>query len=144
MKIADQLRTTKKTYFSFELLPPLKGKKLDDIFNAIDPLVEFDPLNINVTFHQQESIYIPRENGFMERKIVRKRPGTVAISAAIHHKYNLTVVPHIICGGFSREETEDVLIDLNFLGMQNLLVLRGDPQKGQRFFILRKMVMIIP
>jgi methylenetetrahydrofolate reductase (NADPH) len=138
MKIADQLRTTKKTYFSFELLPPLKGKKLDDIFNAIDPLVEFNPLNINVTFHQQESIYIPRENGFMERKIVRKRPGTVAISAAIHHKYNLTVVPHIICGGFSREETEDVLIDLNFLGMQNLLVLRGDPQKGQRFFIPEK------
>ena len=138
MKIADKLRNTKETYFSFELLPPLKGRKLDDIFNAIDPLVEFKPLNINVTYHQQESVYFPTENGLMERKIVRKRPGTVAISAAIQHKYNLTVVPHIICGGFSKEETEDILIDLHFLNMPNLLVLRGDPQKGQRFFIPEK------
>lgn len=138
MKIADKLRNTKETYFSFELLPPLKGRKLDDIFNAIDPLVEFNPLNINVTYHQQESVYFPMANGLMERKIVRKRPGTVAISAAIQHKYNLTVVPHIICGGFSKEETEDILIDLHFLNMPNLLVLRGDPQKGQRFFIPEK------
>ena len=138
MKIAEKLRTANQTYFSFELLPPLKGKKLDDIFNAIDPLIEFNPLNINVTYHQQESIYITLASGMLERKIVRKRPGTVAISAAIQHKYNITVVPHIICGGFSREETEDVLIDLHFLGMSNLLVLRGDPQKGQRFFIPEK------
>jgi methylenetetrahydrofolate reductase (NADPH) len=135
MKIAEKLRDTKETYFSFELLPPLKGRKLDDIFNAIDPLIEFNPLNINVTYHQQESIYLTREDGSFERRIVRKRPGTVAISAAIQHKYNITVVPHIICGGFSKVETEDILIDLHFLGMPNLLVLRGDPQKGQRFFI---------
>ncbi|HYW94868.1 MAG TPA: methylenetetrahydrofolate reductase [Bacteroidales bacterium] len=135
MKVADKLKTTKKTYFSFELLPPLKGRKLDDIYNAIDPLIEFDPLNINITYHQQESAYRLKNNGLMERRIIRKRPGTVAISAAIAYKYNITVVPHLICGGFTREETEDVLIDLHFLGMHNLLVLRGDPQKGQRAFI---------
>ena len=138
MKVADQLRTSKQTLFSFELLPPLKGRTLDDIYHAIDPLVEFNPVNINVTYHQQESIYRPTGNGLMERIIVRKRPGTVAISAAIRYKYNLTVVPHMICGGFSKEETEDVLIDLHFLGMQNLLVLRGDAQKGYRDFIPEK------
>ncbi len=135
MNIATTLKNTKETLFSFELLPPLKGKTIGDIYRSIDPLVEFKPLNINVTFHQQESEYRKLENGFMERRIIRKRPGTVAISAAIHHKYDITVVPHMICGGFTKEETEDVLIDLNFLGMNNLLVLRGDPQKDQRFFI---------
>jgi len=138
MKVAEKLRNAEKTYFSFELLPPLKGHKLDDIYNAIDPLIEFDPLNINVTYHQQESVYRTNEEGAIERKIIRRRPGTVAISAAIQHKYKVTVVPHIICGGFSKEETEDILIDLNFLGMPNLLVLRGDPQKGQRYFIPEK------
>jgi methylenetetrahydrofolate reductase (NADPH) len=138
MKVADQLKTTKQTLFSFELLPPLKGRKLDDIYNAIDPLIEFNPLNINITYHQQESIYRPAGNGLMERTIVRKRPGTVAISAALKYKYNLTVVPHMICGGFSKLETEDVLIDLHFLGMKNLLVLRGDAQKGYRDFIPEK------
>ncbi len=135
MKVADKLRNTGKTLFSFELLPPLKGRKLDDIYNAIDPLIEFDPLNINVTYHQQESVYRLKNNGLMERRVIRKRPGTVAIAAAIAYKYNVTVVPHLICGGFTKEETEDVLIDLHFLGMHNLLVLRGDPQKGQRAFI---------
>lgn len=138
MKIADKLKNAKKTYFSFELLPPLKGQNLDDVFNAIDPLIEFEPLNINVTYHQQESVHRTNENGVLERKIIRRRPGTVGISAAIQHKYNITVVPHLICGGFSMEETEDVLIDLHFLGMSNILALRGDPQKGQRFFIPEK------
>ena len=138
MKIADKLRKTKKTLFSFELLPPLKGRKLDDIFNAIDPLIEFNPININITYHQHESVYRTLENGFIERKIISKRPGTVALAAAVQHKYNITVVPHIICGGFSREETEDVLIDLHFLGMHNLLVIRGDPPKDQRYFIPEK------
>lgn len=138
MKVAEQLRTTKNTLFSFELLPPLKGRKLDDIYNAIDPLIEFNPLNINITYHQQESIYRPAGNGLMERTIVRKRPGTVAISAALKYKYSLTVVPHMICGGFTKLETEDVLIDLHFLGMKNLLVLRGDAQKGYRDFIPEK------
>lgn len=138
MKIAEKLRTATKTHFSFELLPPLKGHKLDDIFNAIDPLIEFNPLNINITYHQQESVYKTNEHGVLEKKIIRRRPGTVAIAGAIQHKYNVTVVPHVICGGFSKEETEDILIDLHFLGMSNLLVLRGDPQKGQRFFIPEK------
>ena len=135
MIVAEKLRTTKKTLFSFELLPPLKGRKLDDIYNAIDPLIEFNPLNINITYHQQESLYKQNPDGQIERKIIRKRPGTVAISAAIQYKYNVTVVPHMICGGFSKEETEDLLIDLHFLGMENILVLRGDPQPGNRFFI---------
>lgn len=135
MKVAEKLRTTRDTLFSFELLPPLKGRKLDDIYNTIDPLIEFNPLNINITYHQQESIYKQYPNGHIERKIIRKRPGTVAIAAAIQYKYNITVVPHMICGGFSKEETEDLLIDLHFLGMENVLVLRGDPQPGNRFFI---------
>lgn len=135
MTVAEALRKAKKTYFSFELLPPLKGRTIEDIYASIDPLIDFSPLNINVTYHQQESVYRKNEQGHMERRIIRKRPGTVAISAAIQRKYNQIVVPHLICGGFTREETEDVLIDLNFLGMNNLLVLRGDPQKGQRFFI---------
>ncbi|MCK4923215.1 MAG: methylenetetrahydrofolate reductase [Bacteroidales bacterium] len=135
MNVAETLKNTKETLFSFELLPPLKGKNIEDLYKSIDPLIEFNPLNINITYHQQESEYRKLENGLMERKIIRKRPGTVALSAAIQHKYDVTVVPHMICGGFTKEETEDVLIDLNFLGMNNLLVLRGDPQKGQRFFI---------
>jgi methylenetetrahydrofolate reductase (NADPH) len=138
MKVADQLRDTKDTLFSFELLPPLKGRTLDDIYQAIDPLIEFNPLNINITYHQQESIYRPAGNGLMQRTIVRKRPGTVAIGAALKYKYKLTIVPHMICGGFSKLETEDVLIDLHFLGMKNLLVLRGDAQKGYRDFIPEK------
>lgn len=138
MIVAEKLRNPEGTYFSFELLPPLKGRNIEDIYNSIDPLVEFNPLNINITYHQQESVYRRNEAGQFERKIIRKRPGTVAIAAAIQRKYHITVVPHMICGGFTREETEDVLIDLNFLGMNNLLVLRGDPQKGQRSFIAEK------
>lgn len=135
MNVAETLRTTDKSLFSFELLPPLKGRNIEDIYKSIDPLIEFNPLNINVTYHQQESIYRKNQMGHIERKIIRKRPGTVAIAAAIQNKYKQVVVPHIICGGFTREETEDLLIDLNFLGMNNLLALRGDPQKGHRFFI---------
>jgi methylenetetrahydrofolate reductase (NADPH) len=138
MIVADKLRNPEKTYFSFELLPPLKGRNIEDIYNSIEPLVEFNPLNINVTYHQQESVYRMNDAGQFERRIIRKRPGTVAIAAAIQRKFHITVVPHMICGGFTKEETEDVLIDLNFLGMNNLLVLRGDPQKGQRMFIAEK------
>ncbi len=130
----DQLKETKKTLFSFELLPPRKGRTLETIYNAIDPLIEFDPLNINITYHQQESVYQKQADGSVVRKVISKRPGTVAIAAAIMNKYNKTVVPHVICGGFTREETEDMLIDLNFLGLNNLLVLRGDPPHGIRDF----------
>ena len=135
MKVIDKLLQTDKTLFSFELLPPLKGRNLDSIYRAIDPLMDFDPLNINVTYHQQESVYKKQPDGSVARKIISKRPGTVALSAAIKNKYKVTVVPHVICGGFTREETEDLLIDLNFLGMNNLLVLRGDPPRGSRDFI---------
>ncbi len=135
MKVIDKIRDTKETLFSFELLPPVKGNHIDIVYKAIDPLMDFDPLNINITYHQQEAIYKKIDERLLEKKIIRKRPGTVAISAAIKYKYKVTVVPHMICGGFTKEETEDALIDLHFLGMHNLLVLRGDPPKGERRFI---------
>jgi len=135
MKVIDKIKDTTETLFSFELLPPVKGNHIDIIYKAIDPLMEFNPLNINITYHQQEVVYKNVSDRLLEKKIVRKRPGTVAISAAIKYKYKITVVPHLICGGFSKVDTEDALIDLHFLGMHNLLVLRGDPPKGERRFI---------
>ncbi len=135
MKVIDLITNTKETLFSFELLPPIKGNSIERLYNAIDPLMEFKPININITYHQQEIILKNLENNLMERRVVRKRPGTVAISAAIGYKYKITVVPHLICGGFSKEDTEDALIDLHFLGMNNLLVLRGDPPKGEKRFV---------
>lgn len=134
MKVIDKIRNSNRTLFSFELLPPLKGHQIEQIYKAIEPLIEFDPLMVNVTYHQHESAYRKLPNGFLERKIISKRPGTVAISAAIMYKYGLTAVPHLICGGFSREETEDALIDLHFLGIRNILALRGDAPKGERYF----------
>lgn len=138
MIVADLLKQTKKTLFSFELLPPLKGKNIQEIYDAVDPLIEFEPSYINVTYHREEMVYKKRPDGFLEERTVRKRPGTVGISAAIMHKYNVEVVPHIICSGFNREETEDALIDLNFLGIHNILVLRGDPDKTLKRFIAAK------
>src|SRR5512133_1538794 len=134
-KVIDKILNPKQTYFSFELLPPLKGNHIQVIYDAIDPLIEFDPININVTYHQSEVIYKRHAEGLLEKKIIRKRPGTIGIAAAIMNKYPVPVVPHIICGGFTREDTEDALIDLHFLGIQNILALRGDPQKGERNFI---------
>ncbi len=135
MKVIEKIKEAKKALFTFELLPPLKGHNIQEIYGTIDPLIEFDPAYINITYHQQEVLYKTRPDGLMEKRIVRKRPGTVAIAAAIQNKYKVTVVPHMICGGFTREETEDALIDLHFLGINNLLVLRGDPEKGKRKFI---------
>jgi len=134
MKVIDKIRKAKNTLFTFELLPPLKGHTIEEIYAAIDPLIEFKPAYINITYHQQEVIYKNRQDGFLEKKIIHKRPGTVAIAAAIQNKYKITVVPHIICGGFTKEETEDALIDLHFLGINNLLVLRGDPVPGTKRF----------
>jgi methylenetetrahydrofolate reductase (NADPH) len=132
----EKLRYTNRSLFSFELLPPLKGRSIHDIYNTIDPLMEFNPPYINITYHKEEVVYKKREGGLLERKTVRKRPGTVAIAAAINNKYkDVDVVPHLICGGFSKEETENALIDLHFLGIKNILVLRGDPDKGQSTFI---------
>lgn len=135
MKLIDKLKETKKTLFSFEILPPLKGRNINDIYKVIDELIEFNPMNINVTYHQQEVVYRDLNNGMVEKKTIRKRPGTVAIAAAINYKYKDTiVVPHLICGGFSKSETEDALIDLSFLGINNLLVLRGDPPANHKYF----------
>jgi len=138
MIVADLLINTKRTLFSFELLPPLKGKSIQEIYDAIEPLLEFNPAYINVTYHREEVVYKKRNDGLLEERLIRKRPGTVGISAAIKHKYNIEVVPHLICSGFTKEETEDALIDLNFLGIHNLLVVRGDPDKNLKTFIPTK------
>ncbi len=135
MKVIDIILNTKETLFSFEILPPLKGDNIYDVYANIDPLMEFKPPFINVTYHREETILRPAPNGLFQQKIVRKRPGTVGLCAAIMHRYKVEAVPHLLCGGFSKEETENVLIELDFLGIQNVLALRGDSQKGQRYFI---------
>jgi methylenetetrahydrofolate reductase (NADPH) len=122
------------TLFSFEVLPPLKGQHIQTLFDHIDPLMEFNPPFIDVTYHREEFEYKRLSNGLMERKTVRKRPGTVGICAALQNKYKIDAVPHIICGGFTKEETENALIDLNFLGIDNIMVLQGDARKPDRDF----------
>ena len=122
------------TLFSFEVLPPLKGQNIQTLFDHIDPLMEFNPPIIDVTYHREEFEYKKLPNGLLERKTVRKRPGTVGICAALQNKYKIDAVPHIICGGFTKEETENALIDLNFLGIDNIMVLQGDARKPDRDF----------
>jgi methylenetetrahydrofolate reductase (NADPH) len=134
MKVIDHINEAKETLFSFEILPPLKGKKIQSIYDGIDPLMEFKPKFINVTYHREEYIYKEREKGLLEKVAIRKRPGTVGICAAIMNKYDVDAVPHLICGGFSKEETENALIDLQFLGIDNVLALRGDPIKTESSF----------
>lgn len=134
MKVIDHINQAKDTLFSFEILPPLKGKSIQSIFDSIDPLMEFKPSFINVTYHREEYVYKKRENGLLEKVTMRKRPGTVGICAAIINKYDVEAVPHLICGGFSREETENALIDLQFLGIDNVLALRGDSIKTESTF----------
>ena len=135
MKVIDHISESKgQTLFSFEILPPLKGKSIQSIYDGIDPLMEFNPKFINVTYHREEYIYKEREYGLLEKIAVRKRPGTVGICAAIMNKYDVDAVPHLICGGFSREETENALIDLQFLGIDNVLALRGEPIKTESTF----------
>lgn len=134
MKVTDHLKASDETLFSFEILPPLKGKSIESIFDGIDPLMEFKPKFINVTYHREEYIYKERENGLLEKIAIRKRPGTVGICAAIMNKYQVDAVPHLICGGFGKEETENALIDLQFLGIDNVLALRGDSIKTESNF----------
>jgi len=134
VKITEHLKNNKKTLFSFEILPPLKGKRIDDIFEGIDPLMEFNPPFINVTYHREEYIYKKFPNDLLKKVSIRKRPGTVGICAAIMNKYEIDAVPHLICGGFSVEETENALIDLQFLGIGNVLALRGDAINGESTF----------
>jgi len=135
MQVSQALDTTKETLFSFELLPPLKGKSIQSIYDGIDPLVDFKPAFINVTYHREEFVYKKREKGYLEKIAIKKRPGTVGICAAIKNRYNIETVPHLICGGFNREETENALIDLHFLGIDNVLALRGDPIKTETQFV---------
>lgn len=134
LQVNEHIQRADKTLFSFELLPPLKGQNFEHIQQAVDPLMEFNPAFVNVTYHQEEFVYKTLANGLIERKTVRKRPGTVGIAAALMYRYQVNVVPHIICGGFTREETENALIDLHFLGVKNLLVVRGDPQASMKQF----------
>ena len=135
MKITEHLKSAKDTLFSIEILPPLKGKSIQSIYDAIDPLMEFKPAFVDVTYHREEYIYKKREGGYLEKVSIRKRPGTVGICAAIMNKYDVEAVPHIICGGFTKEETENALIDLQFLGIDNVLALRGDSIKTESQFI---------
>lgn len=134
MKIVDYLRNTDKTLFSFEVLPPMKGQSIQGLFNTLDQLMEFRPKFVNVTYHREEFVYKKRPDGLLERKTIRKRPGTVGICAAILHRYGVEPVPHLICGGFTKEETENALIDLHYLGIHNILVLRGDPIPTEKVF----------
>ncbi len=135
MSVIEKIRNAKGPLFTFELLPPLKGHSIERIYSAIDRLMEFEPAYINFTSHRNETIYRERSDGFLEKRVTRLRPGTIALAAAVKYKYNITVVPHILCGGFTREETENVLIEMRFLNIDDVLALRGDPQKGSRVFI---------
>ena len=134
MKITDILANAKGCEFTFEILPPLKGQKAQEIFDHIDPLMEFKPPFIDVTYHREETVYKRLSNGLLQEKVVRKRPGTVGICAALMHRYQTEAVPHVLCGGFTKEDTENVLIDLNFLGIENVVALRGDQAKGESYF----------
>ena len=134
MKVIDHINQAKETLVSFEVLPPLKGKNISSLYNHLDPLMEFKPSFINVTYHRSEHIFKKKLDGTFEKVEIRKRPGTVAICAAIMNYYKIDAVPHLICGGFNKRETEDALIDLNFLGIDNVLVLRGDATKNEASF----------
>ena len=134
MKVIDHLNSGKKSLVSFEVLPPLKGKGISAIYNHLDPLMAFKPAFINVTYHRSETMFKKKADGTFEKVEVRKRPGTVGICAAIVNHYQVDAVPHLICGGFSKRETEDALIDLNFLGIDNVLILRGDAAKNEAAF----------
>jgi|TARA_B110000444_G_C18795979_1_gene574881 methylenetetrahydrofolate reductase (NADPH) len=136
MKVIDHIKKSKgDTLFSFEILPPLKGTSIEGLFNSIDRLMEFKPKFIDVTSHREEFIFKKHDSGLLEKIHTRKRPGTVGICAAIQNKFKVDTVPHVICGGFTREETEYALIDLHYLGIDNVLVLRGDAQKADNQFI---------
>jgi len=135
MKVIDHINESKgKTLISFEILPPLKGKGIAAIYDHLDPLMEFKPAYINVTYHRSEHIFKKRADGSFEKVVIRKRPGTEAICASIMNRYDVDTVPHLICGGFSVQETEDALLTLNYLGIDNVLVLRGDAPRNMAFF----------
>ena len=135
MKVTEHIKKAKgKTLFSFEIIPPQKGRNIQELYNNIDPLMEFNPPFIDVTTSREEHIYIDKGEGLLDRKITRMRPGTVGICAAIKHKYNVDTVPHVLCGGFTKEETEYLLVDCHYLGIENVMALRGDAMSHQKYF----------
>lgn len=136
MKVTEHIKNANgNTLFSFEILPPLKGQHIQSIFDNIDPLMEFKPPFIDVTYHREEYVFKAQENGLLKKQVVKKRPGTVGICAAIQNKYQVDAIPHILCGGFTIEDTENFLIDLDFLGIQNVMALRGDAVKTETYFV---------
>jgi methylenetetrahydrofolate reductase (NADPH) len=134
MKVTDHIAQAKGTLISFEVLPPLKGKGIEALYRHLDPLMEFNPAYINVTYHRSEHVFKKKADGSFDKVVVRKRPGTEAICAAIMNKYNVDTVPHLICGGFSLQDTEDALLTLSYLGIDNVLVLRGDAARNETAF----------
>lgn len=135
MKVTDHIKNANgKTLFSFEVIPPKKGKNINDLYNNIDPLMEFNPPFIDVTTSREEFVYVEKENGLLEKRITRMRPGTVGICASIKHKYDVDAIPHLLCGGFTKEETEYVLIDCQYLGIDNVMALRGDAMREEPYF----------
>ena len=135
MKVTEHINRADKTLLSFEILPPLKGKSIHNIYEVLDQLIDVNPAFINVTYHRSEYIYKKRGDDRFDKVFIRKRPGTVGICAAIQFKYKIDAVAHIICGGFTKEDTEDALIDLSYLNIDNVLLLRGDASKNERDFI---------
>jgi methylenetetrahydrofolate reductase (NADPH) len=135
MKVTDHINKAKgKTLFSFEIVPPQKGQNIQDLYNNVDPLMEFNPPFIDVTTSREEYVYIKKENGLLEQKMTRMRPGTVGICAALKYKYDVDAIPHVLCGGFTKEETEYVLVDCHYLGLDNIMALRGDAMKHEPYF----------
>lgn len=135
MKVTEHIKKHKgKTLFSFEIVPPQKGQNIQELYNNIDPLMEFKPPFIDVTTSREEHVYLPKENGLLEKKITRMRPGTVGICASLKYKYDVDAIPHVLCGGFTKEETEYVLVDCHYLGLDNVMALRGDARKDEQYF----------
>jgi methylenetetrahydrofolate reductase (NADPH) len=136
MKVTEHIEKAKgKTLFSFEIVPPQKGDNIQRLYDNIDPLMEFNPPFIDVTTSREEHVYIKKEGGLLEKKVTRMRPGTVGICASLMHKYQVDTVPHVLCGGFTKEETEYVLVDCHYLGIENVMALRGDAMKDEAYFM---------
>jgi len=134
MKVIDHIKNSKnKTLFSFEIIPPVKGRNIRELYDNIDPLMEFKPPFIDVTTSREEYVYIDKD-GLLDKRLTRMRPGTVGICASIKHKYNVDTIPHVLCGGFTKEETEYLLVDCHYLGIDNIMALRGDAMKEEKYF----------
>ncbi|WP_445382901.1 methylenetetrahydrofolate reductase [NAD(P)H] [Robiginitalea sp. IMCC43444] len=133
MKVTEHIKKAEETLFSFEIIPPVKGKNIEELYRNIDPLMEFKPPFIDVTTSREEYVYIDRD-GLYDKRVTRMRPGTLGICAAIKHKYNVDAIPHVLCGGFTKEETEYLLVDCHYLGLDNVMALRGDAMKEEKYF----------